>query len=183
MTRPIVAYFSAEYAIADDMPIYAGGLGVLAADMVLEAARENLPINAVGLVYHEAFTGDDPDQRLMTERLTANGFETATNEEGKRILVHVLIDSRMVALQAWVKEWGQTKLILLDARLQENDERDRAVSDHLYAKDPNLQLAQEICLGFGGVEMLEAMGVKPAMYHLNEGHTALAGLALVLKHL
>ncbi|MDB5178560.1 MAG: hypothetical protein JWN01_503 [Patescibacteria group bacterium] len=180
---PIVAYFSAEYAIADDLPIYAGGLGVLAADIVLEAGSQNLPFFAVGLVYHEAFAGDDPDQRPIMERLVANGFEPASNEAGERILVHITVADREVALQGWVKSWGRTKLILLDARLDENDERDRAVSDHLYAKDQALELAQELCLGFGGVAMLEAMGVKPDMFHLNEGHTAFAGLALVLRHL
>jgi len=183
MNRPVVAYFSAEYAIADDLPIYAGGLGILAADIVLESGSKNQEFYALGLVYHEAFTGDDPDQRQMTERLTANGFEPATDEKGERIVVRVLVEKRTVALQGWVKKWGQTRLILLDARLDENDELDRAVSDHLYAKDMTLELAQEICLGFGGVAMLEAMGVTPDVYHLNEGHTALAGLALVLKHL
>ncbi|HUD11103.1 MAG TPA: DUF3417 domain-containing protein, partial [Candidatus Saccharimonadia bacterium] len=183
VSKPTVAYFSAEYAIADDLPIFAGGLGILAADIVLEAGSRNLPFYAVGLVYHEAFTGDDPDQRLMTERLTANGFEPAMDEKGERIQVSVLVEERSVALQAWAKEWGNTKLVLLDARLDENDERDRAVSDHLYAKDITLELAQEICLGFGGVAMLEAMGAKPDIYHLNEGHTSLVGLALVLRHM
>jgi starch phosphorylase len=183
VTKQAIAYFSAEYAIADDLPIYAGGLGILAADLILQAGSQNLPFYGVGLVYHEAFTGDDPDQRVMTERLTANGFEPAIDEKGERILVQVLVESRTVALQAWVKGWGHTKLILLDARLDENDERDRAVSDHLYAKDITLELAQEICLGFGGLAMLEAMGLKPDVYHLNEGHTALAGLALVLRYL
>src|SRR5450631_1562883 len=116
MSEPTVAYFSAEYAIADDLPIYAGGLGILAADIVLEAGSQNRPFYAVGLVYHEAFTSDDPDQRLMTERMTANGFEQATDEKGERIVVRILIDNRTVALQAWMKEWGHTRLVLLDAR-------------------------------------------------------------------
>src|SRR5580704_16102851 len=121
MNRPRVAYFSAEYAIADDLPIYAGGLGILAGDIVLESGSRNDVFYAVGLVYHEAFTGDDPDQRQMTERLTANGFEPATDHNGERIVVRVLVDKRTVALQGWVKKWGQTQLILLDARLDEND--------------------------------------------------------------
>ena len=79
-----VAYFSAEYAIADDMPIYAGGLGVLAADMVLEAGAQGRSFAAVGLVYHMAFTGDDPDQRPMQERLEVNGFALATEPGGKQ---------------------------------------------------------------------------------------------------
>ena len=175
-----VAYFSAEYAIADDMPIYAGGLGVLAADMLLEAGAQGRSFAAVGLVYHMAFTGDDPDQRPMKERLEANGFALATEPGGKQITVSVLVAGRRVALRAWVKHWGDTQLILLDANLHENLPMDRAICDRLYASDLKLQLAQEICLGFGGVAMLDVLGVKPDVYHLNEGHTALAGLAVAL---
>jgi glycogen phosphorylase len=176
-----VAYISLEYAIADDMPIYAGGLGILAADIVLQAASQNLPFYAIGLVYHEAFTGDDPDQRTMIERLSTNGFELASRENGERLTVTVQVADRPVVLQAWLKRWGKTHLILLDARLPENDERDRMVSDHLYASDPVLALAQEICLGFGAVAVLKELNVRPAAIHLNEGHTSMAGLAAVLE--
>lgn len=182
MKQPTVAYFSAEYAIADDMPIYAGGLGVLAADMVLEAGTQNRDFHAVGLVYHLAFTGDDPDQRPMTERLASNGFTVAKDgDTGEHLIAKVNIAGRLVELQAWVKKWGKTQLILLDANLSQNLPEDRAICDRLYAANPNLQLAQEICLGFGGVDMLEQLGVKPEVYHLNEGHTAPAGLAVVLR--
>jgi starch phosphorylase len=173
MTEPSVAYFSAEYAIADDLPIYAGGLGVLAADMVLEAGSQDRDFHAVGLVYHLAFTGDDPDQR--------DDFAIARDSTGKRLIAKVLIAGRVVALQAWVKRWGRTQLILLDSNLSQNSPTDRAICDRLYAADLNLQLAQEICLRFGGVAMLQLLGVKPDVYHLNEGHTALAGLAVVLE--
>ncbi|HVQ44394.1 MAG TPA: alpha-glucan family phosphorylase [Candidatus Saccharimonadia bacterium] len=181
MNKPTVAYFSAEYAIADDMPIYAGGLGVLAADMVLEAGTQDCEFYAVGLVYHLAFTGDDPDQRPMTERLASDGFQVARDSAGKRLLAEVLVADRTVALQAWVKRWGRTQLILLDTNLSQNAPADRAICDRLYAADPQLQLAQEMCLGFGGVRVLELLGLTPEVYHLNEGHTAMAGLAVVLR--
>ena len=183
MSNPRVAYFSAEYAIADDMPIYAGGLGVLAADMVLEAAALNKSFNALGLVYHLAFTGDDPDQRPMTERLRVNGFSVAKDASGNVILAKVLVARRTVVMQAWVKTWDNTRLILLDTNLSQNAPEDRAICDRLYAADPTLQLAQELCLGFGGVAMLEALGIESDIFHLNEGHTALAGLAVVLKEM
>jgi len=183
MNDPTVAYFSAEYAIADDMPIYAGGLGVLAADMVMEAAEQNRAFNAVGLVYHLAFTGDDPDQRPMTERLHVNGFEIAKDENGKVLQAKVRIAKRTVAMEAWVRTWGRTKLILLDTNLSQNAPEDRAICDRLYAADPSLQLAQEICLGFGGMAMLKLLGVEPDVYHLNEGHTAPADLAVVVQQM
>lgn len=178
-----IAYFSAEYAIADDLPIYAGGLGILAGDIVLEASTQNRPFYAVGLVYHEAFTGEDPDQRPLVERLSSNGFELAYGNEGERLIVEVPMGKRRVKLQAWTKQWGGTRLVLLDARIPENDERDQQVSDHLYASDPMLAFEQEICLGIGGIAMLDALGFAPSVIHLNEGHTALAGLAVVLRHL
>jgi starch phosphorylase len=183
MNNPSVAYFSAEYAIADDMPIYAGGLGVLAADMVLEAAALNKSFSAIGLVYHLAFTGDDPDQRPMTERLRVNGFEVAKDAQGESILAKVLVARRTVVMQAWVKTWDRTRLILLDTNLSQNEPEDRAICDRLYASDPMLQLAQEICLGFGGVGMLRALGINAEVFHLNEGHTALAGLAVAVEQM
>jgi starch phosphorylase len=180
-TKPTVAYFSAEYAIADDLPIYAGGLGILAADIVLEAGRGQAPFYAMGLVYHHAFTGDDADQRPMTERLGANGFTLVVDEHGQRRQVEIGIDGRQVKVQAWSKAWGPATLVLLDTHIGDNAPADQAICDHLYASDLELELAQEICLGFGGVAMLEAMGIKPDVYHLNEGHTAMAGLAVVLS--
>jgi starch phosphorylase len=180
-TVPTIAYFSAEYAIADDLPIYAGGLGILAADIVFEAGIGTKPFYAMGLVYHNAFTGDDSDQRSMVQRLEANDFVIAVNDEGKKLIVEVAIADRMIKLQAWNKSWGPSTLILLDSHLPENTDADRAICDRLYASDLKLQLAQELCLGFGGVAMLEAMHVSPDMYHFNEGHTALGALAVTLR--
>lgn len=180
-TNPTVAYFSAEYAIADDLPIYAGGLGILAADIVFEAGLDTKPFYAMGLVYHNAFTGDDSDQRTMVQRLEANDFIIANDDEGKKLVVEVAIADRIIKLQAWKKSWGPSTLILLDSHVQENDDKDRAICDRLYASDLKLQLAQELCLGFGGVAMLEAMKVTPDIYHFNEGHTALGALAVTLR--
>jgi starch phosphorylase len=181
--EPVVAYFSLEYAIADDLPIYAGGLGILAADLVLEAGLEDKELYAIGMAYHQAFAGDDLDQRPVTERLTANYFELLRDDAGERLLTEVQVADRTVKLQAWVKRWGRTQLILLDSRVDGNDERDQAICDHLYPSDPQLALAQEQCLGFGGVALLAALGVAPDVFHLNEGHAAMAGLAVALRYL
>lgn len=181
--KPTVAYFSAEYAIADDLPIYAGGLGILAADIVMEAGRGETPFHALGLVYHNAFTGDDPDQRPMTERLNANGFELATDGVGELLLVNINVADRTVTLKAWVKNFGPANLILLDSHIDSNSPQDQAICDKLYAADLALELAQEIALGFGGVAMLKALGMTPDVYHLNEGHTAPAGLAIILNEM
>ena len=178
--QPTVAYFSAEYAIADDLPIYAGGLGVLAADVVLEAGRGASPFYALGLVYHHDFTGDDPDQRPMIERLAANGFELATTADGKNLLINILIADRKVTLRAWIKHFGPAQLILLDSHINSNDPIDQSICDYLYASHLELELAQEMALGFGGLAVLKALGVTPEVYHLNEGHTAPTGLAVVL---
>ncbi len=179
--NPVVAYFSAEYAIADDLPIYAGGLGILAADIVFEAGLGTMPFYAIGLVYHKAFTGDDSDQRTIVQRLEANDFKLATDEDGNKLIVEVMIAGRNVRLQAWEKSWGPATLILLDSHVPESPEVDRAICDRLYASDLKLQLDQEICLGFGGVAMLEAMKISPDTYHFNEGHSALGALAVALR--
>lgn len=179
--QPIVAYFSAEYAMADDLPIYAGGLGILAADIVLEAGRGVMPFYAIGLVYHSAFTGDDTDQRPMTERLIANGYQLARGNDGQRLEVIICVADRKVALQAWSKNFGPSRILLLDSHIDSNAPQDQAICDKLYAADLALELAQEITLGFGGMAILNAIGVTPDVYHLNEGHTGPAGLAIVLS--
>lgn len=179
---PIIAYFSAEYAIADDLPIYAGGLGILAGDLVLEAGLENRELYAVGMVYHQAFAQDDLDQRPLIERLRANGFELVHGIDGARLLARVQINGRDVAIQAWVKRMGRTRLILLDTNLTENDTHARRLCDRLYPGDTILAFEQQMCLGIGGVALLERLGITPDIYHMNEGHTALAGLAVVMNH-
>jgi starch phosphorylase len=175
-----VAYFSAEYSIADDLPIYAGGLGILAGDAFMEAAAEGANMTFVGLVYHRAFTGSDSDSRPMTERLLANGFALAKRDEAI-ITVEAPRGENRVLLQAWIKQEKKTCLVLLDSDVAGNEPDDRRLTDQLYDPDPEVAFAQEVALGFGGIAILDALGIKPEIYHLNEGHTAAVALALAIR--
>lgn len=174
---PTIAYFSAEYAVADDLPIYAGGLGILAADTFFQAGDDGRDFYAIGLTYHKAFTGDD-DGRSIVQRMQDNGFELLRDNNGAILIVEIGIGSRRVKLQAWKKIYGSATMLLLDARVEGNHPDDHAISDSLYAAEAKLQFTQEVALGFGGVAILEAIGVKPGVYHLNEGHTAITSVAV-----
>ncbi len=179
---PAVAYFSAEYAVADDLPIYAGGLGILAADTVMQAGADGRDFTALGMTYHASFTGTDTDERPMTERLEANGFELLRTAAGELLKVAVPVEDRQASLLVWRKTFGTAQLLLLDARTDPNHLRDRAISDRLYASDAHLAFAQELALGFGGLALLRKLGIEVDIFHVNEGHTAPAVIALAVEH-
>jgi glycogen phosphorylase len=172
-----VAYFSAEYSVADNLPIYAGGLGILAGDTVQEAGLQNRSFSALGLVYHEAFTAGDPDTTPMSSRLGTDGFSLMTDADHQPLSVTIPLDEELVKVRAWCKAYGTARLILLDTHVEGNSVAAQALTDHLYDGAPGVMLRQQILLGFAGLAMLEALGVKVDTYHLNEGHMAFAGLA------
>lgn len=178
----VIAYFSAEYSVADDLPIYAGGLGILAGDTVMEAGDQNLPLFAIGLVYHQAFTGGDPDPRPLTVRLEENGFQLVTNPSGQPMLVSAPVGDRVIRAQVWRKTYNEAALHLLDTCLEINTDADRAITNHLYDDDLQVKLAQQLVLGFGGLDLLRSLDVRPERYHMNEGHMSFAGIALAIQY-
>jgi starch phosphorylase len=177
-----IAYFSAEYSVADSLPIYAGGLGILAGDTVQEAGAEGKSFYALGLVYHEAFTAGEADTRPMTERLRAEGFQLLRGEDGKLVTARVRLGDETVAVQAWRKQFGSANLLLLDTRVHQNSEATWHITDRLYDSAPGVMLRQQLVLGFGGIALLEALNVTVSTYHLNEGHMAFAGLAAAVQY-
>ena len=177
-----IAYFSAEYSVADSLPIYAGGLGILAGDVVMEAGAENLDFHAFGLVYHQAFTSGDDDKRPMTERLLAEGFARVVGADGRPLALKVPVGKDQVAVGAWRRPYGRTSLTLLDTDIEDNTAEWREVSQHLYDGRPGMMWFQQIVLGLGAVALLEHDGVEPDIYHLNEGHMAMVGLAVALRY-
>jgi len=178
MTRPI-AYFCAEYAITDKLPIYAGGLGVLAGDYVKEAADQDAPIVAVGLYYSEGFVHKElsPEGRVVDlhEGKTPEevGLKLAKNDKGEEIRIEIPIGQTQVAVRAWVWEQKNIKLYLLDTKIPENTDSDQHITDTLYITDKETRFKQEMVLGIGGLRILLALGYHPLYYHLNEGHSAL----------
>jgi glycogen phosphorylase len=181
--RP-AAFFCAEYAIHKSLPVYSGGLGVLAGDILKEASDMGLPLVAVGLMYrhgyfrqridasgwqHEYWVETDPD-RVPAALVCEAG--------GEPLVVAVPIGERTVVAQVWRVDVGRVPLLLLDADRPENDLTDRWITSRLYVGDPGVRLGQYALLGIGGVRALHALGIEPGVVHLNEGHAAMACLEL-----
>ncbi len=169
-TGPI-AYFSAEFALHQSLPIYAGGLGVLAGDHCKEASDLGIPLIGVGFMYpqgyfHQTISPEGWQQEIY-ERLSWEHapIERATTPEGKPCIVAVPLGNRSVLVQVWRVRLGRVKLYLLDTDLEENAPWDRDLSARLYGGDRETRVQQEIILGIGGVRALKAMGAAPAAWH------------------
>lgn len=177
----LVAYFSAEFGLDAALPIYSGGLGVLAGDHLKSASDLGVPLVAVGLCYHEGYFRQylNPDG-WQQERYPPNEFYsmpmTLEYRGGKPILIDVLIGERIVKAQIWRVQVGRVPLFLLDTNIVENHEDDRRITARLYGGTPEDRLKQEIVLGIGGTRALETLGLEPTVLHLNEGHAAFAAL-------
>ena len=184
-----VAFLCSEYGIHESLPIYSGGLGVLAGDLLKEASDRRLPLVAVGLLYrrgyfhqrldpsgwqHECWTVARPEH-LPVERALGPG--------GAPVAVDVPIRSRRVRAAVWRAAVGRVPLYLLDTDLPESDPIDRHITAQLYVGDREYRLMQYALLGVGAVRTLAALEIRPAVYHLNEGHPALAALELAREGL
>jgi starch phosphorylase len=173
-----IAYFSAEFALHQSLPIYAGGLGVLAGDHCKEASDLGVPLIGVGFMYPQGYfhQGLSPDgwQQEIYEKLNWQEapIEPAITPEGKPAITAVPLGNRTVLVAVWRVRVGRVKLYLLDTDLEENAPWDRELSARLYGGDRETRVQQEIILGIGGVRVLKAIGHQPAVYHLNEGHAA-----------
>ncbi|NEQ49854.1 MAG: alpha-glucan family phosphorylase [Leptolyngbya sp. SIO3F4] len=179
-----VAYFCIEYGIHESLPLYCGGLGVLAGDHLKSASDLGLPMVGVGLLYHQGYFSQRLNRSGWQEtHYRDNHFESlpltaVCNEHGQRLKIRVTIRQRMVKAQVWQVQIGRSLLYLLDTDVIENDVDDRQITAQLYSGQSDIQLAQEILLGVGGVRMLQALGIEPAIYHLNDVHAAFALLEL-----
>jgi len=185
LTDRTIAYFSAEFGIHQSLPIYSGGLGVLSGDHCKEASDLGLPFVAVGFMYPEGyFRQRVPShgwQEAIYERL--NRDETpvrrATGPDGQPVVVQVQLDSRQVDVEVWHVQVGRTNIYLMDTDIESNAPWDRELTARLYGGDRETRIQQEVILGIGGVRVLRALGIDPAVWHLNEGHSAF----LVLERL
>jgi glycogen phosphorylase len=174
----VVAYFSAEFALHQSLPIYAGGLGVLAGDHCKEASDLGVPLVGVGFMYPQGY---------FRQRLTSEGWQEEVYEQldwaqapvrhartldGKPCVVMVPLGARSVLVQVWEVRLGRVRLLLLDTDTEPNAPWDRELSARLYGGGQDTRLQQEIVLGLGGVLALRTLGLEPAVWHLNEGHAA-----------
>ncbi len=174
----VIAYFSAEFALHQSLPIYAGGLGVLAGDFCKEASDLGLPFVGVGFMYPQGYfhqkVSAEGWQEETYERLDWDDAPTrqALTPAGERCTVEVPLGTRTVKALVWNVRAGKVRLLLLDTDLEENAPWDRELSARLYGGNQDMRLQQEIVLGLGGVRALRAMGIEPTVWHLNEGHAA-----------
>lgn len=173
-----IAYFSAEFALHQSLPIYAGGLGVLAGDHCKEASDLGVPLVGVGFMYPQGYfhqrVSSDGWQQEHYERINwADApIETAITPDGRPCITAVPLGDRTVLAAVWRVRVGHVRLYLLDTDLEENAPWDRELSARLYGGDRETRIQQEVILGIGGVRVLRAMGIEPAVWHLNEGHAA-----------
>ena len=174
------AYFTAECGVADCLPIYSGGLGILSGDHLKSSSDLNLPLVGISLAYQEGyFTQCFTHDGWQMETYPVNKFpfmpmKRVLDESGNRVTVAVELKGEMVHIQAWEVHVGRTVLYLLDTNMEENSERGRNITSRLYGGDREMRISQEIVLGIGGVKLLKAVGLEPAVYHMNEGHSAFA---------
>ncbi len=177
--RPI-AYLCSEFAIHCSLPLYGGGLGVLAGDVLKAASDLALPMVGVGLLYRQGYF----HQRLdpggwQNEYWTTTNFERlpvvlVTGDGGKPLTVEMVIRDRRVMVQVWRIDVGRVPLYLLDTDREDNHPIDRWITSRLYIGDRHTRLAQYAVLGIGAMRVLDALGIRPALIHLNEGHAALS---------
>lgn len=182
----LIAYFSAEYGLDQTIPIYSGGLGILSGDHLKSASDLGIPLVAVGLLYkngyfHQKINGyGDQETEYNNIELSNLPINPVKNENGEELKIYVKFEKRNVYLKVWQINVGRIKLYLLDSDIDENSTEDREVTLRLYGGDQEMRIKQEIVLGMGGTNLLtRALGLKPTVYHMNEGHSAFLILELI----
>jgi starch phosphorylase len=173
-----VAYFSAEFGIHECLPIYSGGLGILAGDHLKSASELGIPLVGVGLMYrfgyfHQYLTIDGWQQERYPETDIHNTpISPMLDSDGSDLIVSVEYATRTVRARVWQAHVGRIILYLLDTNIEENTKDDRSITDYLYGGDNEMRVKQEILLGIGGYKALKKMGIPVTAYHMNEGHSA-----------
>ncbi len=185
--RP-VAYFSAEFGLHESLPIYSGGLGILAGDHIKSASDLGIPLVGIGLYY---------DQGYFKQRLDLDGWQhedyidvdsrmlpiAPAMTKGGPVVVHIETRTGTIAARVWTVAVGRNTLLLLDSNVAGNLPEDRELTARLYGGDSRVRIRQELLLGVGGVRALAALGISPGVIHLNEGHSAFAVLELVRRRM
>jgi starch phosphorylase len=185
-----VAYFSAEFGLHESIPMYAGGLGLLAGDHLKSCSDLGIPIVGVGLLYTYGYF----HQRLDAEGMQHEHYEplemenlplepVMTLDGNQRLIIEVPLSGRTSKIQVWLARVGRAVLYLLDSNLPDNSEEDRKLTGRLYIGDPETRIQQEIILGVGGMRALAAVQRMPGAVHLNEGHCAFALLEMMRLHM
>jgi starch phosphorylase len=183
-----IAYFCAEFGVHECVPIYSGGLGVLAGDHAKSASDLGLPFTGVGLLYRQGYFEQeiDNDGRQKNE-FHSHDFQDmpispVKDENGKEVKISVEIDNREVFARAWRLQVGRVSIFLLDADIEENSAKDREITFKLYGGDQEMRISQEILLGMGGVRLIRKLGISPDVWHMNEGHSVFLALERIAEY-
>jgi starch phosphorylase len=173
-----IAYFCMEFGLHQSLALYSGGLGVLAGDHLKSASDLGLPFVGVGLLYRNGYfrqtiDADGRQQHIYPDYdFTRLPIRPAAGPTGRGVFVTVPLPGRELQVQVWIAEVGRVPLVLLDTDVPQNDAADRPITSTLYTQGREMRLAQEIVLGVGGARALEALGIEPRVWHMNEGHSA-----------
>jgi phosphorylase/glycogen(starch) synthase len=173
-----VAYFSTEYGLHECLPIYSGGLGTLSGDHLKTASDLNIPLTGVGLLYKNGFFRQVIDRNgAQVEEYPENDFSSmplqiVQDDRGDAVQISLELPGRTLFANIWEVHVGRVSLYLLDTDVPRNTPQDRKITERLYCADPRTRIEQEILLGMGGVRLLRKLGIRPRVYHINEGHSA-----------
>ena len=177
-----IAYFSAEFGLHESLPIYSGGLGILAGDHLKSASELGMPLIGIGLLYRNGYfqqylSNDGWQQESYPELDFYNlAVEQMKYTDGSPVRARVDLPDNAVFCNVWRVNVGRISLYLMDTNLQENSPADREITSRLYGGGTELRIKQEIVLGIGGMRALEALNIVPTVYHMNEGHSAFLAL-------
>src|SRR5262249_1147412 len=182
--RP-VAYFSAEFGLHESLPVYSGGLGVLAGDHIKSSSDLDIPLVGIGLFYPQGYfrqhldiSGLQHEEYLETD-VNQLPMEAAIGKDGRPVLISIDTRSGSIQAKVWRVKVGRRDLYLLDSDVEGNAPEDRELTSRLYGGDLRIRIRQELLLGVGGLRVLKALGISPGVLHLNEGHSAFAVLEAI----
>ena len=180
--KDLIAYFSMEYGLMKSLKIYSGGLGILAGDYLKQASDSNANMVGIGLLYRYGYFAQEiavsGEQRAdyVPQKFSQLPLDPVRDENGDWVKISIAFPGRSVYAKVWRVNVGRVGLYLLDTDIEENSQEDRGITGRLYGGDNEMRLKQEMFLGVGGIRVLEAIGLKPTIYHCNEGHAAFCGL-------
>jgi len=180
-----VAYFSAEFGLHESLPVYSGGLGVLAGDHIKSASDLDIPLVGIGLFYGQGYFRQRLDlggwqrEEYLKTNVNQMAMEVAIGKDGRPVVVEIETRSGRIRAKVWRVEVGRRDLLLLDSDVEGNAPEDRELTSRLYGGDLRIRIRQELLLGVGGLRALKALGISPGVLHLNEGHSAFAVLEAV----
>ena len=184
-TNDLIAYFSAEYGLDETIPIYSGGLGILSGDHMKSSSDMGIPLVGVGLLYksgyfHQKINGyGGQETEYHAIDISLLPITPVKDHEGKDLLIYLKLPKAKLYLKVWQVKIGRNTLYLMDSDIEENIQEYRSITATLYGGDQEMRIRQEIVLGMGGVNLLYTLGLRPTVYHMNEGHSSFLTIELI----